>query len=103
MTATDNCSPNGENVPEEQFEDVGAEVADIGSVGADTAVDVASDFEESNIRVKGQWLDDEPGYVELKVSMLSGEMNISLAPQEAQALAAKLNSAAAFAQGENDE
>lgn len=102
MTATDNRSPDGENVSEVQSEDCGSELADIGSVDAETAVDVARDFEESSIRVQGQWLDEEPGYVEMSVSMLSGEMNISLSVDEARALAAKLNSAAAFAGGESD-
>lgn len=105
MTA-DDCTPqSGENVSEELSDDeLGASVANIGSVESETAVDIAREFEESSIKVKSSWFDDEPGLVELEVSMLSGHMTISLDPEQGAALASKLSSAAAYADGgETDE
>lgn len=76
----------------------------MGGVDGEAAVDVVSGFQESSFSVRSQWFDDEPGYVEMSVSMLSGGMIISLDPEDAAALASKLSSAAAYAEGgEADE
>ena len=103
MTANQ-CTPGDrENVSEEQCDELGARNETIGSVDGETAVEVLGDFEESNVSVASEWLDDEPGSVELRVSMLSGEMVIALDPEEAKALSAKISSAAAYAEGGEDD
>jgi hypothetical protein len=105
MAANNDTPHSGENVSEEQpNEQLGARYERIGSVGGETAIDIASGFEESSLTVHSQWFDGEPGHVEMSVSTLRGKMEIALEPEEAAALASKLSSAAAYAEGgEADE
>jgi len=101
MAADNDTPPAGENVSEEQHgnHENGARVADIGSTQALTLVKAPSADAYAEIDVHGEWLDDEQGHVILKTYVGGAEIEISLNPDDADELAAKISSAAAYADG----
>lgn len=50
--------------------------------------------EEADLRVRGQWLDDEPGHVQVHLSNQFVRFLVSVSPDEARAVAADLLEAA---------
>lgn len=101
MTANKSTPEERENVSEGQSSsERDAETTDIGSAKAWTSIETPSLSEAHGpIDVKGEWLDDEPGGVHLSASVDGGRVIISLDPEEAKALAAKISSAATYAEG----
>jgi hypothetical protein len=85
----------------EEKSDNGAQLANFGSTSAQTDVDAPAFRGEADLSVHGEWLDDEPGHVSIKFSVQGLEAYISLSPADAEQLAAKIRSAAAYAEGED--
>lgn len=103
MAANTTSPRDGENVTEVQADNTGAERADIGTSDGWGAVEIPGVVGDSTVDVDAQRFDDEPGHIELTARV--GELNVVLSfdADEAEELAAKINSAAAFAGGETDE
>jgi len=103
MSANEDTPLCGENVTEEQLGNSGSEIVDIGSTDAELNVEIPDPDGHSSIDVEAERLDGEPSYVHLHARVGGVNVGVSLHVDEAQQLAAKLNSAAAFAGGEVDE
>lgn len=100
MAANTNSPGDGKDVTEGQC---GTEQTDIGSVDSWTSIKIPETNADTSISVRAERFDDEPSSVNITASVGGVGLTISLDVQEAEQLAAKISSAAAFAGGEGDE
>ena len=85
---------------DEQRNELGAATATLGEESAWMHVQAPDADGRAPIRVQGEWLDDEPGHVTISTSADGYAFQFSLDPADARALAAKLRSAASYAEGD---
>lgn len=101
MTADDHTPRSGETIADEQPTDyeasAGARTIPTRSAPAEVFVD-AGDDGEASLRVRGCWLDDEPGDVTITTTLGHAEVSIYLDPSGARAFAEKIAEAARFAE-----
>jgi hypothetical protein len=79
---------------------IGAATTTIGSSPAWTFVKAPDADGREPISVRAEWLDDEKGSVGLTTCVAGSEVTISLYPEDARHLAAKIKSAASYAEGD---
>jgi len=105
MTANDN-SPSAPKEPtdttDEQPDDLDSARTTLGSEPAWAHVEAPDVDGRAQFSVKGEWLRDERGSVEVATRLGGFGVTASLDPDDARALAAKLRSAAAYAEGGED-
>jgi hypothetical protein len=104
MTAHDNTPPADKDpaatTDDAQPDDLGAATTVIGAEPA--WMHLATDADgRGSVKVRAEWLDDEQGSVGLTANLAGGELSLSVEPADARRLAAKLKSAAAYAEGED--
>jgi len=100
MTAPETDDPDDGKSTDEQTGEYGASTTTIGSEAAWTFVHAPDADGRAPIRVRGEWLDEEPGHVRLDAQVDGYDVRISLEPRDARALAAKITSAASYAEGD---
>lgn len=99
MTANKGTPQAGENVSEEQSNEE-AELVDIGSADAWGSVEIPEEAGDCTVDVQAERLDGEPSQVNLTARVDGAGVTISLDVDDAEGLAAKISSAAAFAGGD---
>jgi len=102
MTANDNSPPADKDpaatTTDEQRNELGAATTVLG--GEPAWMHLATDADgRGEVKVRAEWLDDEQGSVGLTAGLAGGELSVSMDPDHARRLAAKLKSAAAYAEG----
>jgi hypothetical protein len=101
MTASKDTPQSGENVSDEQTDtNIGASMTTLGAEMGWAHVHAPDSDGRTPITVKGEWCDDEPGHVILTAPAGNYELSLSLTPSDARALAAKITSAASYAEGD---
>lgn len=98
MTANNPTPQTGENVSDAQPDDLDADVTEFGSEAAWADLIGPDADGRAHFMVRGEWLRDERGSVELSTRVGGYDLITSFAPDDARALAAKLRSAAAYAE-----
>ena len=102
MTTTDPTSQDGENVSDAQRDDLDTDMTDLGSEAGWARLTAPDADGRAHFEVKAEWLRDERGSVELSTRVGGYDLMTQFDPDDARALAAKLRSAAAFAEEGED-
>jgi hypothetical protein len=99
--ANDNSPPESKDpaatTTDEQRNELGAATTVLGGEPAWTHVGASAD-DRASLKVRAEFLDGDRGSVGLTTTLAGGEVSISLEPSAARRLAAKLKSAAAYAE-----
>ena len=101
MTTTDPTPQGGENVSDAQRDDLDTDMTDLGSEAGWARLTAPDADGRAHFEVKAEWLRDERGSVELSTRVGGYDLMTQFDPDDARALAAKLRSAAAYAEGED--
>lgn len=100
----ENDTPPGDKEPadtasEQSRENTTATMTTLGTASAWTHLHTPDASAETAVSVSGEWLENAPGNVEITTRVDDAEVTISLDPTDARELAAKLTSAASYAEG----
>lgn len=101
----ENDTPPGDKEPadtasEQSSENTTAAMTTLGTASAWTHVHTPDASSETAVSVSGEWLENAPGNVEITAHVDGAEVTISMDPADARELAAKLTSAASYAEGD---
>ena len=101
MTANDTTDDGGKKRTVLENHDLGSRQVGLGGVdGVATAVDIPPEhYDDDTISVRGFAFDDEPGHVTLDLGRVV-TINVDMNPEQARALADRLDAAADEAEGD---
>lgn len=104
MTANDNSPPvdkdPADTASERSSENTTATMTALGTAPAWTHLHTPDTSTETAVSVSGEWIEEAPGNVEITTHVEDAEVTISMDPVDARELAAKLTSAASYAEGD---
>jgi len=85
---------------EQSSENTTATMTTLGTASAWTHLHTPDASAETGVSVSGEWLENAPGNVEITTDVDDVDVTISMNPTDARELAAKLTSAASYAEGD---
>jgi len=102
MTTTDPTPQDGENVSDEQRDGLDTDMTDLGSEAGWARLTAPGADGPADITVRGEWLREGRGCVTISMRAGGYDLMTQFDPDDARALAAKLRSAAAYAEERED-